>query len=209
MIYDYEIVNDAVSLVGKLKYVFGGDNIKGGEGDCSDFTQHVFSLNGLSIGGDTSAQYTLGTPVPRESLVPSDLVFFKDTYKSGKVDGVSHVGIYVGDNKFVHLCNSGCIISSLDDGYYESHYLGGRRYKGIVYTDESSIILNVNEAQKTEGNEETENSIGLQWWGDIVKVIIIVLLVIGGVAFLALAVGGNISAGFKNISLKGAIDNNE
>lgn len=118
-----KIVSGAESLKGKVKYVFGGDNIEGGKGDCSDFTQYVYAQQNLSIGGTTQEQYmsTAKVTEPQEG----DLVFFKDTYDSGYVDGVSHVGIYTGDNKFIHLSSgAGTVVESdLSDSYYQEHFL--------------------------------------------------------------------------------------
>ena len=52
-------------------------------------------------------------------------MFFKNTYRHG----ISHVGIYVGDGRFVHACNrrKGVTVSSLDESYYVNHYAGARR----------------------------------------------------------------------------------
>ena len=73
----------------------------------------------------SSALYHSGQPVRLAELRPGDLVFFKDTYKSG----ISHVGVYTGDNKFVHAANhrKGVTITRLSDPYYQLHYAGARR----------------------------------------------------------------------------------
>ena len=70
--------------------------------------------------------YKQGTYVPKSELKPGDIVFFQNTYKAG----ISHVGIYVGDGKFIHAPQSGQVVSyaDLNSNYYTSHYYGARRY---------------------------------------------------------------------------------
>jgi len=72
--------------------------------------------------------YSQGTPVKKSELKPGDLVFFQNTYKAG----ISHVGIYVGDGKFIHSPHSGKVVSYADlySDYYTSHYYGAARYTG-------------------------------------------------------------------------------
>lgn len=190
------ICDTALSKVGKLKYKFGGDNIEGGVGDCSDFTQWVYSCYNVDIGGNTDAQYSKGVAVSKDDAKAGDLVFFKNTYKSNYTDGVSHVGIYLGDNKFVHLSNSGCKVSDLSERYYSNHLLGFRHMKEVnsevdVITDE----MIENNAERYEHSEELKDAAGLEWWGDIVRVVVIVILLIAGVALVASSVGVQVMKG--------------
>ena len=190
------ICDTALSKVGKLEYKFGGDNIEGGVGDCSDFTQWVYSCYNVDIGGNTDAQYSKGVAVSKDDAKAGDLVFFKNTYKSNYTDGVSHVGIYLGDNKFVHLSNSGCKVSDLSERYYSNHLLGFRHMKEVnsevdVITDE----MIENNAERYEHSEELQNAAGLEWWGDIVRVVVIVILLIAGVALIASSVGVQVMKG--------------
>ena len=190
------ICDTALSKVGKLEYKFGGDNIEGGVGDCSDFTQWVYSCYNVDIGGNTDAQYSKGVAVSKDDAKAGDLVFFKNTYKSNYTDGVSHVGIYLGDNKFVHLSNSGCKVSDLSERYYSNHLLGFRHMKEVnsevdVITDE----MIENNAERYEHSEELKDVAGLEWWGDIVRVVVIVILLIAGVALLASSVGVQVMKG--------------
>lgn len=109
------LVGTAVSLQG-VPYVFGGTSPYGF--DCSGFVQYVFRVAGLNLPRMADEQYyaTKRTKMPKEG----DLVFF-ETYTSG----VSHVGIYVGGNRFVHASSSrGVIISSLDEDYWANRYVG-------------------------------------------------------------------------------------
>ena len=113
MINGNEIVNTAKSLLGKVKYVFGADNIQGGEGDCSSFTRYIYAKNDITIGRDTQSQWTgVGSKVSRSEISVGDLVFFKNTYNSNHTDGVSHVGIYIGGDEFIHLSSSGGVMTS-------------------------------------------------------------------------------------------------
>lgn len=125
------ILQDAVDLLGKVEYVFGVDDIPGGKGDCSAFTEYIYGKYGLEIGGDTFAQKGKGTEVKQEALLPGDLVFFHSTFP-GREGKVSHVAIYAGSHKIIHLTGggngvSGVVVSDLRDDYYQEHYLTARR----------------------------------------------------------------------------------
>lgn len=166
--------------LGNIKYVFGGDNIDNnisGSGDCSDYTQVVFkNAYGIDIGGTTETQYAQGESVTKDSLQKGDLVFFKDTYNSGYKDGVSHVGIYIGNDQFIHNSSGsgGVVISDLNSSYYTNHYLGAKR----VSSAKEEIDIEGSNGGGTFGVEEYE----LKWWGDIMVLVLCVLLM--GLAIL-------------------------
>jgi len=106
-----------------VPYVFGGSTTKGF--DCSGFTQYVMAQNRISIPRTTELQYGKGTSVSKSSLKKGDFVFF-ETYKPGP----SHVGIYLGSDKFIHASSGAgkVIISNLfSNTYYSQHYIGARR----------------------------------------------------------------------------------
>lgn len=115
------LVNNALSLVG-VPYVFGGTSRSGF--DCSGYTQYVFKGSGISLPRTSSSQFNVGSSVSREKIQAGDLVFFT-TYAPGP----SHVGIYIGGEKFVHASNSGVRTASLRDSYYATRYLGARRVR--------------------------------------------------------------------------------
>lgn len=117
-----DIISRAMSLLGK-PYVFGGSTQSGF--DCSGFTKYVFAGSGISLPRTSYAQFTSGTPVSIDNLRAGDLVFFS-TYAKG----ASHVGIYIGGGRFIHAANpsSGVKISSMNESFYSSRYLGARRY---------------------------------------------------------------------------------
>ena len=105
------------------KYVWGAST--GKAFDCSGFTMYVMKKFGIKLDHSAAMQFSQGSKVSRSSLEIGDLVFFT-TYKKG----ASHVGIYIGGNKFIHASSSGkgVIVSDLDQRYYRERYLGARRY---------------------------------------------------------------------------------
>lgn len=121
-----DIVASAMDYLG-APYVYGGSSSRGF--DCSGFTMYIFGLYGYSLPHSATSQwYDSGTYVDQRSdLQPGDLVLFCDPSRSnGKA--CSHVGIYVGGGEFIHASSSGGVkISSLDDNYYNTYYVGGKR----------------------------------------------------------------------------------
>lgn len=117
-----QLVSTANQYVG-VPYLFGGNTPSGF--DCSGFTRYVFSHNGINLPRMADEQYRLGAAVDRRELIPGDLVFFT-TYEPG----VSHAGIYVGDNRFISATSSGGIrVDSMESGYWASRYVGAKRVR--------------------------------------------------------------------------------
>ena len=115
------IVAKAKQYLG-VPYVWGGASPSGF--DCSGFVYYVYTSCGYTIGRTVLAQLPYGTPVSKSDLQPGDIVFFENTY----VSGVSHVGIYVGNNQFIHASSNGDVrINDLNSTYYAAHYYGARR----------------------------------------------------------------------------------
>lgn len=115
-----QIVNFAMNYIG-VPYVWGGTTTKGF--DCSGFTQYVFKQNGVTLNRTAAQQLKNGEKVT--DLQTGDLVFFNNTYST--TAAASHVGIYIGNNQFIHAANGGVKITSLDQEYYASRYIGARR----------------------------------------------------------------------------------
>lgn len=115
------IANNAKRYIG-VPYVWGGTSSNGF--DCSGFVKSVYANNGINITRMADEQYYNGNKIGRADLQVGDLVFF-ETYTSG----ISHVGIYIGDNKFIHASSSrGVTIDSLSDPYFNCRYRGACRY---------------------------------------------------------------------------------
>ena len=119
-----EIADYALQFVG-YPYVYGGSSPKGF--DCSGFTSYVYKQFGITINRTASTQLDNGTPVSMSELQPGDLVMFKKSGTGSK--RASHVGIYIGNNQFVHASTStvGVIVSDMDYAYYTTVFVGGRR----------------------------------------------------------------------------------
>lgn len=115
-----QVVNYAYKFLGK-PYVYGaaGPN----SFDCSGLTQYVFSHFGINLSRTTYTQVGEGTKVNRKDLKPGDLVFFNTQ------GSTSHVGIYIGNDEFIHAPRTGkpVMVSSLSDGYYSQKYATARR----------------------------------------------------------------------------------
>jgi cell wall-associated NlpC family hydrolase len=117
-----EIVATARRFVG-LPYRWGGVSAKSGF-DCSGLVMAVYHLNGITLPRTSKEQYRVGKSLLRNDLSEGDLVFFDIT----GINRVSHVGIYVGDGKFIHAPGRGKTIrtDSLSNTYYAPRYKGGR-----------------------------------------------------------------------------------
>ena len=117
------IADFALQFVG-YPYVYGGSSPSGF--DCSGFTSYVYKQFGYSINRTASTQLDNGYAVSMSELQPGDLVMFK---KGSTSKRATHVGLYIGNNQFVHASTSsvGVIIISMSEAYYTTGFVGGRR----------------------------------------------------------------------------------
>jgi cell wall-associated NlpC family hydrolase len=105
------------------KYVYGGESPSAGF-DCSGFVYYVYGQFDHSLSRTATTQYANnGESVSKSELQPGDLLFFG---YSGKI---AHVGLYIGNNNFIHACDSstGVIISSLDSSWGTKSWFGAKR----------------------------------------------------------------------------------
>lgn len=115
-----DVIQVANSFIG-TPYVWGGDSPGGF--DCSGFIQYVFQEQDITIPRTVSDIWNFSQPVDAPSV--GDLVFFS-TYQPGP----SHMGIYLGDGKFIHAGESrGVEISEMSNEYWEPKYLGAKRIR--------------------------------------------------------------------------------
>jgi len=116
-----QIVNFAENYLG-YPYVWGGTSPDTGF-DCSGFVKYVFAQMGYTLNRTAAQQTTDGYSVT--DLQAGDLVFFNGTYSSNTA--ASHVGIYIGNNQFIHAASGGIKITYLSEDYYAARYVGARR----------------------------------------------------------------------------------
>ena len=117
-----EILETAMSLIG-TPYRFGGTTPNGF--DCSGYVKYIMDQYGITLPRTSSAIYQAADTIPPEELEPGDLVFFR-----GYQAGPSHVGIYAGDNSFIHAPSAGktVSISQLDDpDYWGARFIGAAK----------------------------------------------------------------------------------
>jgi len=118
-----DVVVGALNMIG-VRYRWGGDTPDSGL-DCSGFVRYVFQDTlGMALPRRAEEMSRVGEKVRMSELKPGDLVFFNTMRRT-----FSHVGIYIGDNKFVHSPSTGSTIrvDDLDDGYWEKRFTGARR----------------------------------------------------------------------------------
>ena len=113
-----------------IRYVYGGASTRGF--DCSGFTMYVCKQFGVSMPHSASGQWTSGKGKKVYSisaLRAGDLVFFRDP-KVAKGKAASHVGIYIGNNQFIHASSSKKKITygTLASGYHRTYFIGGLRF---------------------------------------------------------------------------------
>ncbi|MHA7846529.1 NlpC/P60 family protein [Serratia sp. D1N4] len=104
-----------------VSYKFGGNSRKGI--DCSAYMQRIFADEfSLSLPRSSHEQSKLGSHVAKDDLATGDLVFFKTSARE------RHVGVYIGDGKFLHASTKvGVTVSELDNQYWKTKYVQARR----------------------------------------------------------------------------------
>ncbi len=143
------IVRTALAYRG-VPYRFGGRSAQSGF-DCSGLVQAVCAKWGLFLPRAARAQFTRGIYVAQRNLRVGDLVFFKNTY----THGTSHVGVFIGDGKFVSAAGhgKGVRVSQLSDAFYQHHWAGARRFdldRLPKIEDEAPVLASQMTANHTE-----------------------------------------------------------
>lgn len=117
-------INIANTLLG-TPYLYGGNSPEGL--DCSGFIYYAFNQGGLNIARDSSEGYFYGKTTKVKTPLAGDLVFFENTYKAG----ISHMGIYIGNNKFIHAGTVGVEVSDVTNSYWSSRLVAYKRFDEI------------------------------------------------------------------------------
>ncbi len=115
-----KLIGVAQSVLG-VPYAWGGTTPAGF--DCSGYVFYVYNGAGKPI-PRTSAEGYYNRSYYVTSPVPGDLLFFENTYKKG----ISHMGIYLGNNQFIHADSSGVRITDVNNSYYKQHFDGFKRF---------------------------------------------------------------------------------
>ncbi|WP_454254861.1 C40 family peptidase [Pseudomonas sp. Marseille-Q8238] len=132
------ILEHGMSLIG-TKYRFGGRSAQTGF-DCSGFVGYLFSEEaGIQLPRSTREMINLDAPlVSRTDLEPGDVIFFNNRGRGR----VSHAGIYLGDDQFIHSSSSrsgGVRIDSLDDSYWSRSYMEAKRVLAMAPDHDASV----------------------------------------------------------------------
>ncbi|WP_230477262.1 C40 family peptidase, partial [Kingella kingae] len=119
-----DLISSAMGFLG-VAYRFGGTSPTGF--DCSGFMQYIFrKAFAVNLPRTSAEQATVGTPVSRSQLQPGDMVFFRTAGSR-----ISHVGMYIGNDRFIHAPRTGknIEITSLSSQYWSTRYATARRVK--------------------------------------------------------------------------------
>lgn len=117
-------IDVANKLIG-TPYVYGGNTPVGL--DCSGFIFYAFNQGGLEINRESSEGYFYGNTTKVKNPLAGDLVFFENTYKAG----ISHMGIYIGDNQFIHAGTDGVEIADVTSSYWSSRLVAYKRFDEV------------------------------------------------------------------------------
>lgn len=102
-------------------YKYGGNTIEGF--DCSGFISYVYNNAGLKLERKSSLQYFEQDTQKVQKPLPGDIVFFKNTY----IPTISHMGVYIGDDQFIHSGTKGITISNVNEKYWAERFVAYKR----------------------------------------------------------------------------------
>ena len=117
-----KIASNAYNYIG-CRYSYGSSGPSAF--DCSGFTSYLYKQQGYSLPRTSNSQGSYGTYVEKQNLTVGDLVFFSN--RSDRK--INHVGVYVGNNNFIHASTSvrGVVMDNLGSDYYKRNYVTARR----------------------------------------------------------------------------------
>ena len=144
------LTSSALALIG-IRYKWGGATPETGL-DCSGLVRYVFQqVTGVTLPRSTKELSHIGSTVALNDLRPGDLVFF-DTRRFA----FSHVGIYVGDNQFIHAPRRGreVEVAAIDKSYWQRHFNGARRLLGVLPEMMPALIANASAAAPSDAPPE-------------------------------------------------------
>jgi cell wall-associated NlpC family hydrolase len=130
------LVIDALGHIG-VPYKYGGNSVATGGFDCSGFVKAIYhEALGTILPRRSEEQAAATAKIAREELRPGDLVFFKTTRRA-----FSHVGIYIGDDKFVHAPRTGARIrlDDINSSYWTRRFNGARRVDVAQHQEDSGL----------------------------------------------------------------------
>ncbi|KZZ84452.1 C40 family peptidase [Bacillus sp. SJS] len=132
-----------------VPYTEGGQSPDGF--DCSGFTKYVYEkASGIYLPETPEQQWAVGASVARENVQPGDLVFFKDTHRPG----ISHVGIYAGNNQILNATRIGgankVTVSYLTNNFLQEKFAGIKRVSGLGIDRSEPVVKNAEELVGTK-----------------------------------------------------------
>ncbi len=144
-----DLASAALDLIG-IRYKWGGNTPESGL-DCSGLVRYVFQqVTGVTLPRTAKDMSHLGKEVGLKDLQPGDLVFFNT-----RRFAFSHVGIYLGDNQFVHAPRRGrdVEVATLDSGFWQRRFNGARRLAGVLPSLLPSLVSEASAAPLPEPDE--------------------------------------------------------
>lgn len=119
-----QVIEIAQQAIG-IPYKYGGNTREGF--DCSGFINYVYNTAGLEMTRKSSLQYFEQDTTKVDTPVPGDVVFFKNTY----IPTISHMGIYIGNDQFIHAGSKGIAISSVNEAYWKERFVAYKRLNTV------------------------------------------------------------------------------
>ena len=104
-----------------IPYRFGGNTVEGF--DCSGFVSYIYNAIGINLTRKSSLMYFEQDTTKVKDPVPGDLVFFKNTF----IPDISHMGIYIGNNEFIHASSTGIAIGNVTTKYWSERFVAYKR----------------------------------------------------------------------------------